>query len=460
MQNAGRAQAKVHASRFGAPSATQDTKICVDFEPCKKTEGSCSRMLIDAAVDGVRDDPAELESWVKWLDEAERRLHTPPPTENTPQRAATEADGEKDDAADAIQQDNHAEAGHETGYHRSQNVERQGGGGLRWRTILRCLACRSSDEYRSVHGARPRSIRAFAPLGFALVWVFLLCAVWATITNPQNLESDKTISLVPLLVECTLCGATFVCGPVLASVVLICAGRSKVAQGLIIAWILALAMVMKLPVPKDVWESRYVHETLGDFVGRGGQFNVYQDRNDTHWVWKQKAGVSSDTKTSLVRILGYKFNEYLEFSSISRWIKVQDSIPYLARCRNLDLRRFRWEQEKVGMLMLKSRCPCPVAQRRPDDFSVQLRELNQELAEHRLYILDLHSDNVGVDAYGRLKVVDGDVFSDEEMAWRNWFFGLVGTKVFGYDKELTSYANASRCQRWTDSRGAEDEEIF
>ena len=101
-----------------------------------------------------------------------------------------------------------------------------------------------------------------------------------------------------------------------------------------------------------------------------------------------------------------------------------------------------------------------VAQRRPDDFRVQLRELNQELAEHRLYILDLHSDNVGVDAYGRLKVVDGDIFSDKEMAWRNWFFGLVGTKVFGYDKALTSYANASRCQRWTDSRGAEDEEIF
>ena len=65
------------------------------------------------------------------------------------------------------------------------------------RAILRCLACRSSGEYRSVDGARLRSIRAFAPLGFALVWVFLLCAVWATITNPQNLESDKTISLLP-----------------------------------------------------------------------------------------------------------------------------------------------------------------------------------------------------------------------------------------------------------------------
>jgi hypothetical protein len=110
--------------------------------------------------------------------------------------------------------------------------------------------------------------------------------------------------------------------------------------------------------------------------------------------------------------------------------------PYMYAC---DLDRMYTVVEEIPHA-LRGNCPADLAQ--------QLAELNRHLVRLGVYLDDMHHENFMVDAQGRIRAIDGELYTADELALQQRLLG-VDTSQTGTARP---YDNASNVLFWQDGR--------
>ena len=91
----------------------------------------------------------------------------------------------------------------------------------------------------------------------------------------------------------------------------------------------------------------------------------------------------------------------------------------------------------------------------PKDIESQFLLLNEQLKKSGLYIDDIHAGNVRIDSNGKIKLVDGELYTDGEVFVKNFLVNSIDDRLSGMESVL----GCDRIIRWIDNRLSVDETI-
>tara|TARA_Y100000768_G_scaffold385987_1_gene373338 strand:- start:973 stop:2382 length:1410 start_codon:yes stop_codon:yes gene_type:complete len=119
-----------------------------------------------------------------------------------------------------------------------------------------------------------------------------------------------------------------------------------------------------------------------------------------------------------------------------------DAIP---RTYTIPGRKFRYLQEYVSKpLNLENM---------PEDINDQFILLNEQLERSGLFIDDIHAGNVRINSDGKIKLVDGELYTDGEVLIKNFLVNGIDNRLNGMEKVL----GCERIIRWVDHRVSVDD---
>ena len=119
-----------------------------------------------------------------------------------------------------------------------------------------------------------------------------------------------------------------------------------------------------------------------------------------------------------------------------------DAIP---RTYTIPGRKFRYLQEYVSKpLNLENM---------PEDINVQFILLNKQLERSGLFIDDIHAGNVRINSDGKIRLVDGELYTDGEVLIKNFLVNGIDDRLDGMEKVL----GCERIIRWVDHRVSVDD---
>ena len=120
-------------------------------------------------------------------------------------------------------------------------------------------------------------------------------------------------------------------------------------------------------------------------------------------------------------------------------------IEAIPRTYTMPGKYFRYLQEYV---------PKPLnLQNLPDDIKEQFFSLNEDLKQSGLFIDDIHAGNVRINSEGRIKLVDGELYTDGEILIKNLLVNGIDDRLNGMEKVL----GCERIIRWVDHRQSVDD---
>lgn len=91
---------------------------------------------------------------------------------------------------------------------------------------------------------------------------------------------------------------------------------------------------------------------------------------------------------------------------LKRRLKFEKQIEALPETYNVSNRKLRYEQKLVPVEMNEDSCP--------EDLNDQFKKLNDELEKSGLYLDDVHLGNVRLTNDGKIKIIDGELYSGGE----------------------------------------------
>lgn len=122
-------------------------------------------------------------------------------------------------------------------------------------------------------------------------------------------------------------------------------------------------------------------------------------------------------------------------------------IEAIPRTYTIHDRNFRYLQEYVSKpLNLENM---------PEDINEQFSLLNEQLERSGLFIDDIHAGNVRINSDGKIRLVDGELYTDGEVLIKNFL-------VNGIDDRLNGMENVLGCERiirWVDHRLSVDDVV-
>ena len=120
-------------------------------------------------------------------------------------------------------------------------------------------------------------------------------------------------------------------------------------------------------------------------------------------------------------------------------------IEAIPRTYTVHGRYFRYLQEHV---------PKPLnLENMPEDIKDQFILLNEELEKSGLFIDDIHAGNVRINSDGKIKLVDGELYTDGEVLIKNFLVNGIDNRLNGMEKVL----GCERIIRWVDHRVSVDD---
>lgn len=125
----------------------------------------------------------------------------------------------------------------------------------------------------------------------------------------------------------------------------------------------------------------------------------------------------------------------------------EHQIEAIPRTYTVSGKPFRYHQEYV---------PKPLdIENIPKDIESQFLLLNEQLKKSGLYIDDIHAGNVRIDSNGKIKLVDGELYTDGEVFVKNFLVNSIDDRLSGMEPVL----GCDRIIRWIDNRLSVDETI-
>jgi hypothetical protein len=138
-------------------------------------------------------------------------------------------------------------------------------------------------------------------------------------------------------------------------------------------------------------------------------------------------------------MLSHRLSTAVMWKSLNR-IKDMNS-KFFPKMYEMDDNKRRYVSEKVPYELTLAT--------RPENFAQQMQELNDFLEKQGYYLDDVHSKNWMVDKNGQLKIVDCEVFTDEELSFQQSLLGEIDDSQDGVAK---GHKNAPRILHWQDGR--------
>ena len=92
----------------------------------------------------------------------------------------------------------------------------------------------------------------------------------------------------------------------------------------------------------------------------------------------------------------------------------------------------------------------------PDDILEQFIELNNDLERAGLYIDDVHAGNVRLNINDRIRIVDGEIYTDGEVYIKNILVKGIDERIEGMESVL----GCNRIIRWVDNRTSVNEIVY
>ena len=122
-------------------------------------------------------------------------------------------------------------------------------------------------------------------------------------------------------------------------------------------------------------------------------------------------------------------------------------IEAIPRTYTVHGRYFRYLQEHV---------PKPLnLENMPEDIKDQFILLNEELEKSGLFIDDIHAGNVRINSNGKIKLVDGELYTDGEILIKNFLVNGIDDRLNGMETVL----GCERIIRWVDHRLSVDDVV-
>ena len=230
--------------------------------------------------------------------------------------------------------------------------------------------------------------------------------------------------------------------------------------GIILLTVIAVGLVVFFCVPlPSYWFFKDYNSELDpkDLIINGTWTNVYRHPMDPNKVIKQISapGVShndfshvhipttnkycSRKSCTIPLMISHRLSTAVMWKSLKR-VKSLNS-KFFPKIYEMDDEKRRYVSEKVPHELTKDTCP--------DNFEEQLQELNSLLKEHGYYLDDVHSKNWMIDDKGQLKIVDCEVFTEDELKFQQNLLGQIDDSQDGAAKR---HKNASRVLHWQDGR--------
>ena len=91
----------------------------------------------------------------------------------------------------------------------------------------------------------------------------------------------------------------------------------------------------------------------------------------------------------------------------------------------------------------------------PGDIVEQFMQLNNDLERCGLYIDDIHAGNVRLTENGKIRIVDGELYTDGEMFVKNILVKEIDNRIDSMQPVL----GCNRIIRWVDHRLSVDEVV-
>tara|TARA_B100001059_G_C17828859_1_gene583269 strand:+ start:2674 stop:3546 length:873 start_codon:yes stop_codon:yes gene_type:complete len=105
------------------------------------------------------------------------------------------------------------------------------------------------------------------------------------------------------------------------------------------------------------------------------------------------------------------FMIYYQLLGLKRRLAFEYRVEALPTTYNVSYFGLRYEQEYVPQPLTVKNCP--------SDIEEQFKKLNSELAQAGLYIDDVHAGNVRLTDSGRIRIIDGELYSEGEESMKS-----------------------------------------
>jgi hypothetical protein len=224
------------------------------------------------------------------------------------------------------------------------------------------------------------------------------------------------------------------------------------------------ALFLNIPLPRKRKDPTFDldHENK---IAQGAWCSVYRKQSDPTRVVKQLFFCGwghNDYRKHKALVIGKEkicgkwnplilwfLHDYMilyQLIGLKRRLKFEDQIEALPNTYNVKYKRLRYEQTFVDHELTVENCP--------DDIVEQFKKLNTELEHSGLFLDDVHAGNVRITKEGRIRVVDGELYSGGEEWIKSKLVVLVnGEMVSDMEKVLGN----NRIVAWVDHRVRVDE---
>jgi hypothetical protein len=281
-----------------------------------------------------------------------------------------------------------------------------------------------------------------------------LAVVMLAVTNLVGDQKDDNFSVIcdylipPLMIFIAL---------LTLSITMICGGHRKSGFVLLGITVIGLVIFFCLPMPSEWFFADYNSElNPDDLLINGTWTNVYKHKDSDKVIKQISAPGVSHKDFSHVHIpttskictresctiplmLSHRLSTAVMWKSLNR-IKDMNS-KFFPKMYEMDDNKRRYVSEKVPYELTLAT--------RPENFAQQMQELNDFLEKQGYYLDDVHSKNWMVDKNGQLKIVDCEVFTDEELSFQQSLLGEIDDSQDGVAK---GHKNAPRILHWQDGR--------
>ena len=126
----------------------------------------------------------------------------------------------------------------------------------------------------------------------------------------------------------------------------------------------------------------------------------------------------------------------------------EHQIEFIPRTYLTPGKSYRYLQEYVSKPLTQSNVP--------DDILEQFIELNNDLERAGLYIDDVHAGNVRLNINDRIRIVDGEIYTNGEVYIKNILVKGIDERIEGMESVL----GCNRIIRWVDNRTSVNEIVY
>lgn len=243
------------------------------------------------------------------------------------------------------------------------------------------------------------------------------------------------------------------------AIVFFCKKRNSIGAIMLLISILIVALFLLVPYPPG-WFFKDYNEELGmEPTINGVWVKVYDIGNNRVLKQISAPGVSHEnfwhvklptlyrecTKKActIPCMIAHKISTNQMWLSIERQLEMdkEDQERFFPKIYSVDAKRKRYVCDKVKYELSEDTCPV--------DFKEQIAQLNMVLKKYNLYLDDIHRKNIMVDERGRIKIIDGELYTDKEYEYKQKLLGNVDESQTEIAK---GYKYGDRIRHWVDGR--------